>query len=35
MPNKGFIGKERFEETFKYQTDKTGKIQQMDYLFTR
>ncbi len=35
MPNKGFIGKERFEETFKYQTDKTGKIQQMDYLFTK
>lgn len=33
MANKGFIGKERFEETFKQQTDNKGKIVQIDYLF--
>lgn len=35
MSNKGFIGKERFEETFKHQVDKDGKIIQIDYLFKK
>jgi len=34
MANNGFIGKERFEETFKHQLDENGRIVQMNYLFT-
>lgn len=35
MSNKGFIGKERFEETFIHQVDDNGRIKQIEYLFTK